>query len=92
MDKKMKTIKQRREKVGTEYLASGYGRGTNCRPVYLIDGFYYAYHPQYAEQLFEELPVEFKGYIPVNKSKVGDNAFFYQCGANLEGYNRHIPA
>jgi hypothetical protein len=63
----MEDIKKRRIKVAEYYSASGYGRGINKRNVYLIDGYYYAYHPKYAEQQYSPLNGEFKGYIKVNK-------------------------
>ncbi len=88
----METIKQRRVKVGDSYLANGYGRGTNKRNVYLIDGYYYAYHPEYAKQSLRELEGELNGYVPVNKGNGGDGFFYYQCGSNREGHGRHIPA
>ena len=63
----MKTsIKQRRQKVGTSYMASGYGRDINKRDVWLIDGKCYAYHKEYANQEFKPLTGEFEGYIAVN--------------------------
>jgi len=63
----MQTIKQRRIKVADKYMAGGYGRGLNQRNVYQIDGYYYAYHPEYADGQYPALDEEFKGYVRVNK-------------------------
>jgi len=70
----MKTIKQRRIKVGTQYWATGYGRNINTKNIYLIDDKCFAYHPKYADQSFKPLNGDFKGYIPVNYDK-GFNTF-----------------
>lgn len=74
----MKTIKQRREKIGSQYSANGYGRGVNTKDIYLIDGKCFAYHPKYANQTFNPLNGEFKGYIPVNYSESFNS--FHQRG------------
>lgn len=55
-----------RVKVGTHYGASGYGRGVNKRNVWLIDGYCYAYHPEYAKQQCTPLEGRLICYIPVN--------------------------
>lgn len=81
-------IKKRRVLVGNSYSANGYGRGQNTRKVYLIDGFYYAYHPAYAKQSFNPLMGEFEGYIPVNKIEMSSYTMFYQI-SSLES---HKPA
>jgi hypothetical protein len=98
----MATIKQRRIKVGTSYYASGYGRGINTRNVYLIDGFFYVYHPDYAKTQYTPLEGELTGYIPVNKTaqRVGNgyvvNEYFTACKPNrtpdYERDNFHQPA
>ena len=74
----METIKQRRKKVGTQYAAGGHGRGINTKNVYLIDGKYFAHHPKYANQQYQCLTGEFKGYISVNYSKSFNS--FHQLG------------
>lgn len=68
-----------RTKVGTEYSASGYGRGVNKRNVYIINGYYYAYHPQYAEQAFTPCEGDLKGYVRVNRFSSGS---FYEVNEN----------
>jgi hypothetical protein len=93
----MTTVKLNRVKVGTEYMASGYGRGKNTRNVYLINGFFYAYHPAYAETQYTPLEGELKGYIPVNKSVYGDKTvYFWACDVEqvkkYDGHNFHREA
>lgn len=85
----MKTIKQRRVKVADKYNAKGYGRGENKRTVYLIDGYYYVYHPAYAAQAFEPLSGELEGYLPVNCDVVGDKKFYFQCSSSKTGFDFH---
>lgn len=72
------SVKQRRVKVATSYSASGYGRGTQTRNVYLIDERYYSYHPEYASQSFRPLKEEFKGYVAVNYQMFDGKKQFYQ--------------
>lgn len=56
-----------REKIGTEYYRSGYGR---TRPrkanVYLIEGFAYARDKAGCESSFIPLTGELEGYVRVN--------------------------
>jgi len=73
------TIKQRRIKVADYYSTSGYGQGRNKANVYLIDGYYYAYHPKYANQAFHPLTGEFAGYVPCNIIHMSEFTSFYQC-------------
>lgn len=76
MDMETNTIKQCRIKVADSYYAQGYGRGVNKRNVYEIDGEFYAFHPEYARQAFEQLPDEFKGYIKVSRLKSGNDYIY----------------
>jgi hypothetical protein len=92
---KVETVKERRVKVADEYSASGYGRSRNHRNVYLIDGYYYAYHPEYAKQAFQVLTGELVGYVAVNQMTLmtlGDIVFYAECNARREGHNCHRPA
>lgn len=88
------SVRKRRVLVANGYSASGYGRGNNAKNVYLIDGYYYAYHPEYAKQAYQELTGEFAGYVPCNAivSPSSGRISFYQCNPNREGYDRHLPA
>ena len=79
------TTKQKRVKVGTSYFASGYGRNINKRNVWLIDGYCYAYHPEYARQSFSPLTGDLTGYIPVNHAKGFDS--FYA----IRSTEKHLP-
>ena len=83
-----KTVKQRRVKVADKYSANGYGRGVNSRPVYMIDGKYYAYHPQYAKQDFSPLTGEFAGYIACNKI-LGSFGCSYYAISSIEAHREY---
>lgn len=64
------TVKQLRQKIGESYMAKGYGRGRNKRPVYLIGGYCYAYHKEYANQDYDPCTGEMEGYVRVNYNTI----------------------
>jgi hypothetical protein len=87
------SIRKRRVLVANGYSASGHGRGNNAKNVYLIDGYYYAYHPEYAKQAFHPLDGEFVGYVPVNSMTMGERVYYYQCDPqDCPILSPHIPA
>lgn len=66
----MKPIK--REKIGTEYFRSGYGRSKPRKAnIYLIDGYAYAKDSANEDTQYNPIPAELglSGYVRVNQEK-----------------------
>ena len=78
------TVKQRREKIGTGYHATGYGRGINKKPVYIIDGKAYAYNRRHWQTDFKPLQGELEGYIRLNAMYAAGRVDFYQVYRDSE--------
>ncbi len=66
-------MKKTRKIIGNGWFAKGSGRGKQNKPVYLINGFAYAYYPKYAREAFSPLSGELSNYIPLN---AGMDTFF----------------
>lgn len=71
----------KREKIGTGFYQSGYGRGKLNASIYLIDGFAYA-RSRYAWKTdFQQTTGELEGYVRVNAIKSGPDIVFAACNA-----------
>ena len=67
-----------RQKIGTSFTQSGYGRGNKKANVYLINGFAYAKSQMNWQTDFSPLTGELEGYVRVNSMKSGTDEIFYQ--------------
>ena len=80
----------KREKIGSEYHRSGYGRSAVRKAnVYLINGKLYARDKATAHSQFNVLEGELKDYVTVNAHKQENSLMFIQCGNHSE-IDKHL--
>lgn len=76
----------KREKIGTCYFRTGYGRSKPRKAnIYLIDGFAYAKDKANEDTHFNPLPIHLAGYVRVNFWK----DIFYQV-SDYTTIDKHI--